>query len=291
MAKGKRFYWSAEKFSVALELRNKGWSFDKIGRYLNCSVQCVTDQFERMGLDTSRTKTGLKTNLSDEQLEEIEREMEAGIPVTKLAPKYNLAPSTMLRGVIYRKPNLRKLLRAPGAPKSTPLEEELRKIEHWGKYNIPIGMIAVDIKRSELFLREKLQDEGDNPWKEAYYRGRVAAQNLSGMLLEKNMVKSFSSNKEISPVMLQAVKHWDNRMNHVGTRIEASVTDERSIKDYDKSKFEKAGLLTPRHLRLIRANKITESELMKMDRISLLEDAQRLNAMSEAEFAALLSAP
>lgn len=70
--------------------------------------------------------------------------------------------------------------------KSISTEEEFHKIEKYSKYNIPIDIIANSIERSETFLREKLQDEGNNPWKEAYYRGRLATPMLSDILLEKS---------------------------------------------------------------------------------------------------------
>ncbi len=285
MAKGQVFKWTPERHITAIEMRERGESLETIGTFLGCSISTVRTHLQEHGLDTSRMAEFDKKSLPESEIDRIEEDLKNGVPVREIAARYEMSYTHMLTHIIHRTDRLKAVLRSPGAAKATPIEQELAKLERWGKYNLPIVMIATGLKRSEKFLREKLFGDEDNQWKEAYYNGRIAAGNLTAVLFEKNLNNSFASEKEMSPTMVQAAKHWDNRMNEVGEKMSTKVeTTTRQGASVDPKTFEKMKIISDRQMQLIMSGKIDEADILSMDKWDIIKHGRQYDQMTPEEF-------
>lgn len=281
MTSGVRFVWTPERHHLAVVMRDQGLSFEEIAAHLGTSKTTVHTYFQKRGLDTTPRRKR-KTDLNNAELNDIERRLEAREPSRLIAASYGMS-RTSLSAVLKKHPSLKMKQRAPGAPRANAEEEEMTNLERYSKFNLPINVIAFAIKRSPTFLREKLAADDDNPWKTAYMQGRMDSHMKTGLLMEKSLDMAFDSEKEISPGVVQVLKHWDNRMNGVGEKVQATFDTEGGAPNELKI-AERAMWISDRQMQLITAGKIDQNALLSKEKMEILAHAKELEKIPEAEW-------
>lgn len=289
MTAGVPFKWTPERHHMALVLRDQGMTFEEIAAHLGTSKSVAHAYFLKNGLDTT-SKKKLKSDLNSGELADIERRLEAREPSRLIAASYGLSKSRLNAVLASKYPSIKRKQRPRGAPRATAHEIEMANLERYSKLALPIHVIAYTIKRSPTFLREKIASDEDNPWKEAFMRGRVESHLTTGLLMEKTLNNAFDSDEEITGPVVQVLKHWDSKMNGFGEKVHATIEVENTASNETKM-AEKALWVSDRQMALIEAGKLDHVALLAKDKMGIIAHARELEAIPEAEWWDIVGLP
>jgi hypothetical protein len=101
--------------------------------------------------------------------------------------------------------------------------------------------------------------------------------------METKIDQAFAEGKDINPAMLGVIKHWDNRMNGVGEKVQASIELQGGTSNELKM-AERAMWITDRQMQLINAGKLDQNALLAKEKMEILAHAKELEKIPEAEW-------